>query len=347
MLSYRQLKRFNGGEMANIKDVAKLAGVSITTVSMVLNNTKNKISEPTKKKVLDAAKSLNYNANGYAKALASQKSNIIMVVVPDINNPFFSALVKELTRFAQEYSYFLYIHNTNNKKIGKDEFLNLLANNIFAATLVVDRNVNSLNEDDLRKHNIIFLDEVDFDSRNTQIVTGNNEMGGYLAMEYLIKRGFINIGLLIGPRSTANSSRRLSGAIKAAMNYDIYIDYKNIVHGDYSYEEGYKAGEFFKEKNVDAIFSFADMSSYGLINYFAENDIKIPDDISLISYDNLFLNKIISPRLTSLDQNLKEIAKNAMRMADNLIRNKTVQEKIMVEPKIIERESVGFKKWKY
>ena len=228
--------------MTNIKDVAKEAGVSITTVSMVLNNTENKISQATRKKVLKAANNLNYKPNSYAKALASKKSNIIMAIVPDINNPFFSELVKELTQFAQEYSYFLYIHNTNNQKIKNQEFEKLLVSNFFAATLVVDRNVKNLDEDLVKKHNIIFLDEVDFASRNTQIVTGNNEIGGYIAMEYLIKRGFKNIGLLIGPRSTANSSRRLSGAIKAAMNYDIYIDPKNIIHGDYTYEEGYATG---------------------------------------------------------------------------------------------------------
>ena len=90
--------------MTNIKDVAKEAGVSITTVSMVLNNTENKISQATRKKVLKAANNLNYKPNSYAKALASKKSNIIMAIVPDINNPFFSELVKELTQFAQEYS---------------------------------------------------------------------------------------------------------------------------------------------------------------------------------------------------------------------------------------------------
>lgn len=332
--------------MTNIKDVAKLAGVSITTVSMVLNNTENKISESTRKKVLEAAQSLNYNANSYAKALASKKSNIIMAVVPDLSNPFFSELVKELSQFAEKSSYFLYIHNTNNKKIKREEFLSLLTNNFFAASLVVDRNVNTLDEKDIENHKIIFLDEVDFNNKNTQIVTGNNEMGGYIGMEYLIKRGFRNIGILIGPRSTANSSRRLSGAIKAAMNYDIYIDQKNIIHGDYSYEEGYKAAKLFAKRNVDAIFSFADMSSYGLLNYFAESNIKIPEDISVISYDNLFLNKIVTPKLTSIDQNLRQIAEKSIEVADQLIKNNKSPEKILIEPQIIEAESVGFKKWK-
>lgn len=329
--------------MANIKDVAKKAGVSITTVSMVLNRTNNKISEPTREKVLKAAKDLNYNPNSYARALASKKSNSIMVVIPDIVNPFYSSIIKELTYYARKKNYFLYIHNTNNKTINEEDFISILKSNYFMASFVVDRNVVGLTEKVIKKYNIIFLDEYDFTNRETNIVTGNNEKGGYLAVEYLIKRGFNNIGMLLGPRSTANSSRRLSGGIKASMDYDLYIDSSNMIHGDYSYEEGYKAGKFFLDKKVDAIFSFADMSSYGLINYFKEKNIVIAKDISIISYDNLFFDDIITPGLTSIDQNLKELAKEAIKMADGLINDKTTRGKIVIEPRIVERESVGIK----
>lgn len=329
--------------MATIKDVARLAGVSITTVSMVLNKTNDKISDKTKEKVFLAAKELGYNPNKYAKALASKKSNIIMAVIPDIANPFFSLLVKYLTNYSLKHDYFLYIHNTNNKKIEKDEFENLLKSNYAAACLVVDRNINKISQKIIEDYNVIFLDEVNFTDKETHLVTGNNEIGGMLAMNYLLDRGFRNIGILIGPRSTANSSRRLSGAIKAAMNCDIYIDSKNIIHGDYSYEGGYKAGKFFLDRNVDAIFSFADMSSYGLLNYFSENSIRVPEDISLISYDNLYLNKIISPRLTSIDQNLEDLARRAIEMADDLINKKETLDRIMIKPHLVEGESVGRK----
>lgn len=329
--------------MANIKDVAKKAGVSITTVSMVLNKTNNRISEPTREKVLKAAEELNYNPNSYARALASKKGNSIMVVIPDIVNPFYASIVKELTYYARKKNYFLYIHNTNNKAINESEFISILKNNYFMASFVVDRNIVGLSEKEIKKHNIIFLDEYDFTNRKTNIVTGNNEKGGYLAVEYLIKRGFKNIGMLLGPRSTANSSRRLSGGIKASMDYDLYIDSSNMIHGNYSYEEGYKAGEFFLDKNVDAIFSFADMSSFGLINYFNEKNIVIGKDISIISYDNLFFDDIITPGLTSIDQNLKDLAKEAINMADDLINERESVGKIVIEPRIVERESVGIK----
>ena len=266
-----------------------------------------------------------------------------MAIIPDIANPFFSLLVKYLTNYSLKHDYFLYIHNTNNKKIKKEEFENLLKSNYAAACLVVDRNINKISPKIIDDYNVIFLDEVNFSDDETHLVTGNNESGGMMAMNYLLDRGFRNIGILIGPRSTANSSRRLSGAIKAAMSRDIYIDSKNIIHGDYSYEGGYKAGKFFLDRKVDAIFSFADMSSYGLLNYFSENGIRVPEDISLISYDNLYLNKIISPRLTSIDQNLEELARRAIEMADDLINKKETLDRIMIEPHLVEGESVGKK----
>lgn len=329
--------------MANIKDVAKKAGVSITTVSMVLNKTNNKISDATRQKVIKAAHELNYNPNNYAKALASKKGNSIMVVIPDIVNPFYSSIIKQLTYFAREKDYFLYIYNTNNKLLQSKDFVNILKNNYFMASFVVDRNIVGLTENDIKKNNIIFLDEYDFTDRKNNIVTGNNEKGGYLAVEYLIKRGYKNIGMLLGPRFTANSSRRLSGGIKASMDYGIYIDSSNMIHGDYSYEEGYKSGRFFIDKNIDAIFSFSDMSSYGLINYFKENNITIGKEISIISYDNLFFDDIITPGLTSIDQNLKLLAKEAIDMADNLINDGKPAEKVVIDPRIVERESVGIK----
>lgn len=329
--------------MSTIKDVAALAGVSITTVSMVLNNSNDKISAKTRKKVLQAARSLDYNANKYARALASKKSNVIMALIPDIANPFFSVLVKYLTYYSLKYNYFLYIHNTNNQKIDKEEFEDLLRNNYIAACFLLDRNISDIDDRLVKKHNIIFLDEADFSNDRRYLVTGNNELGGMLAMNYLIDRGFRKIGILIGPRSTANSSRRLSGAIKASMNRDIYIDSKNIIHGDYTYEGGYEAGKFFLEKKLDAIFSFSDMSSYGLLNYFSENKVRVPEDISLISYDNLFLNKIVNPKLTSIDQNLELLAKMAIKLADDLINKREVESRLLIEPRLVEGESVGRK----
>lgn len=330
--------------MATIKDVAKLAGVSITTVSMVLNNTEHKISDKTRKKVLSAAEKLDYRANNIARSLVTKKSNSIMLIIPDLINPFFSLLANQLTIYADRLGYFLYIYNSYNKTMDEKSFIDLIERNYIEAVLIVDRRVKNFSEKIIDKYNIVFLDEFDYQNKNINIVTGDNEKGGCLAVQYLLDNGFKNIGLNIGPQNTPNSTRRLSGSLKCMIDNDVEYDPQNIIHGDYSFEGGYQAGEYFSRRNIDAIFSFSDLSTYGILNYFSKKGIRVPDDISIISYDNLLMNKIISPKLTSIDQNIDKIANLAIKMIDDLIDSKLIDKKILVSPKIVRGESVKERK---
>lgn len=331
--------------MTTIKEVAKLAGVSITTVSMVLNNTNHKISEETRKKVLSAAEKLEYRPNNIARSLVTKKSNSIMLIIPDLINPFFGLLSNQLAIYADELGYILYIYNSHNKIMDEKTFVDLIERNYIEATLIVDRRVKNFDKKIIDKYNIIFLDEFDYQNDNVNIVTGDNEKGGYLATQYLLDNGYKNIGLNIGPHDTPNSTRRLSGALKCMIENDLVYDPKNIIHGNYSFEGGYIAGEYFAKKGVDSIFSFSDLSTYGLLNYFLKIGIRVPEDISIISYDNLPMNKVISPKLTSVDQNIDKIAELSIKMVDKLINDKLIDKKILVSPKIVKGESVKERKF--
>lgn len=334
--------------MSNIKEVAKLAGVSITTVSMVLNNTNHKISDQTRKKVLQAAEELDYRPNNIARSLVTKKSNSIMLVIPDLINPFFALLSNQLAIYAEELGYILYIYNSHNKIMDGKSFVDLIERNYIEATLIVDRRVKNFDKKIIDKYNIVFLDEFDYGNDEVNIVTGDNEKGGYLAVQYLLDHGFRNIGLNIGPHDTPNSTRRLSGALKCMIDNDIVYDPKNIIHGNYSFEGGFKAGEYLVERGVDSIFSFSDLSTYGILNYFLKKGIRVPEDISIISYDNLPMNRVICPKLTSVDQNIDEIAKLSIKMVDRLIKKKLTDKKILVSPKIVRGESVKeSEEWKY
>lgn len=330
--------------MSTIKDVAKLANVSITTVSMVLNNTQHKISRETSDKVIKAANKLNYKPNNIARSLASGKSNIIMLIIPDISNPFFGLLSKEISRYIRDKGYFLYIYNSNNENLTEESFQSLIENNFVEATFVVDRRVKQFSKKILIKNKIVFLDEFDFDSKDMYIVTGNNKKGGYIAVKHLIDSGLTKIGLVIGPRDSVVSSRRLSGAIDCASEYNVHIDYDNIFHADFTYEGGLKAGEYFSDKDVDAIFCFNDMSAYGLIEYLNQKKVLIPEDISVVGYDNLYINNLLSTKLSSVDQNLGLLAKEAVNMIDKLIKGSNLASKnVFVEPKLAIRESTNKK----
>lgn len=325
--------------MSTIKDVAHLANVSITTVSMVLNNTEHKISSKTRTKVIEAAKELNYKPNNIARSLVSGKTNIIMLIIPDISNPFFGLLAKELSEYIRLKEYFLYIFNSNNEDLTEESFQNLIENNFVEATFVIDRRVKQFSKKILNNNKIVFLDEFDYDNKDTNIVTGDNKKGGYLAVEHLINRGFKKIGLALGPRDSAVSSRRLSGAIDCASENNIHIKSENIFHADFTYEGGLKAGEYFLDKDVDAIFCLNDMSAYGLIEYLSNKNVRIPEDKYVVGYDNLYTNNLLKTKLSSVDQNLSQLAKEAVNMIDKLINNEPLASKnVFVEPKLVVRE---------
>lgn len=328
--------------MSTIKDVAKMANVSVTTVSMVLNNTKHSISRETSNKVIEAAKKLNYKPNNIARSLVSGKSNVVMLIIPDISNPFFGLLSKEISKYVKDKGYFLYIYNSNNENLTEESFQNLIENNFVEATFVVDRRVKEFSKKILNSNKIVFLDEFDFKNRDTYIVAGDNKKGGYLAVKHLIDSGNKKIGLAMGPRDSAVSSRRLSGALDCANTYHINIKPDNIFHSDFTFEGGLKAGEYFADKDIDSIFCFNDMSAYGLIDYFSKMKIAIPEDISIVGYDNLYIDNILNPKLTSIDQNIDQIAKESVRIIFKLINDDKVE--IMhkfIEPKLVVRESTN------
>ncbi|MDO4594629.1 MAG: LacI family DNA-binding transcriptional regulator [Tissierellia bacterium] len=330
--------------MITIKDVAKKAGVSITTVSMVLNNTENKISDKTRKKVIKAAKDLNYKPNIIAKSLVQKKSNSVLLVIPDITNPFFAHLAKKLSIEFEEKGYKLYIHNTSFEKFDEEIFQDIVDRNFIELSLLVDRKAKYFSKEVRKNKKIIFLDEIDY-NEDSILITGNNEKGGYIATKFLLSRGYKNIAVVIGPKDTANSSRRLSGFLKCMMDNNLYFDPKNIYHGNYTLEGGYQAAKYLIKRNIDAVFCFNDMSAYGFLNYCKEKNIDVPNDLAIIGYDNLFFDNIVNPRLTSICQNWTKIAKKTAQIAEIVLNEKKlIKKKYLIEPKLIIRDSVGVKK---
>lgn len=310
-----------------IKDVAKAAGVSITTVSMVLNNTHYKIKEETKEKVRKAAEELGYVPNNLAKSLVTQKSNLIMLMVPNLSNPFFANLCEYIAKEFEKRDYILFIYQTLGKKITIEKFSSIMDANFMAGCLIVDRSVRDFKEELHRKYKIVLLDEIDYSKDKCLMVTGDNEKGGYLAMSYLLDRGHRKIGIVAGPKDTANSSRRIAGALGAVMERDVHFDSDCLVHGNYNYEGGREAYDYLEDKDITAVFCFNDLSAFGFINRAQEKGRKIPEDLSVIGYDNLTINTIIEPKLTTIDQHLEKIAKLGVDILIEHIENREIKKK--------------------
>lgn len=324
--------------MTTIKDVAKKAGVSITTVSFVLNNTNNKISDETRNKVLKAAVELDYSPNIMARALAGKKSNSVMLLIPEISNPFFAKLAQFLSIEMEKYDLRLFLKHINGK-IGYKDLLNIIHRNLIDLTIIVNRKVFPDDDRIFKKSKFIFLDEILDDKCYS--VTGNNEYGGFLVADYLLKNGYKKTALLTGKKDSYNSGMRLQGFKKRLEKDNIKLPANQIFEGDYSFEKAYELSAEILKGDFDSLFCFNDLSAYGFYHYAKKTGVKVGEDISVIGYDDLMFNEMIYPNLTSVSQNLSEIARKAAELTDNLLSEKeTKVRKILVEPTLVIRDSV-------
>ena len=327
-----------------IKDVAREAGVSITTVSMVLNESDYPISEKTKQKVFETAKKLNYVPNRIARNLVTRKSNSIALIVPDITNPFYPEIANAVSEVAEKRGYNLILINTNNQTTKKSAWLEVLENGLIEGALVISREPTITDAYKRAKDiKIVHLDEPGFLSdKDAYIVTGDSEEGGYLAGKHLISLGHKKLACIAGPEETPNSSRRLSGFLKVCMENDIYLDSRHILFGNYSFDGGYECGEILAKEDITAIFAFNDLSAFGAIKALKESGKEVVRDYSIIGYDNLLMTAYTDPSLTTIDQFSKQIGISATNILLDLISGREVKErKVLIKPKLLIRETTS------
>lgn len=327
-----------------IKDVAREAGVSITTVSMVLNESDYPISEKTKRKVIQTAKKLDYVPNRVARNLVTRKSNSIALIMPDITNPFYPEIAKAVSEVAERRGYNLILINTNNQTTKKSTWLEVLENGLIEGALVVSRETTFKDAIKRAKNTkIVYLDEPGFlCDKDSYMVTGDSEEGGYIAGKHLISLGHKKMACIAGPEETPNSSRRLSGFLKACMEHDVLLDSKHILFGNYSFNGGYECAKILSKEDVTGIFAFNDLSAFGAIKALKESCKYVLRDYSIIGYDNLIMTAYAAPSLTTVDQFSKLIGERATSMLLDLISGKKINErKVLIKPKLIIRETTS------
>jgi len=327
-----------------IKDVAKKAGVSVTTVSFVLNGRLREVSEETAKTVLKTVKELGYVPNTRARNLQRQRSGFIALLVPDLANPFYTALAQAIMMELEDSEFLLALINSSGRLTSEENIYKLFASNTFDGGLIVSKKF------DLEKYypNLIntmpfvLLDE-SVDNEDIYVVTGNNIKGGVLAAEHLIEMGHTRLACITGPNDSPNSNKRLKGFLDECAKSGIEVDKENILEGDYTFESGYSSAmELIKRQNdITAVFCFNDLMALGAMRAFREMKISIPDDISIIGYDNSLYAQTSYESLTSIDQCVQDIGKKAIHILLNMIEKKDIKaKKIFIEPHLVKRDTV-------
>ena len=331
--------------MTTMKDVAELANVSDATVSRVFSNP-DAVSNKTKKKVLAAADELNYELNVLARNLRTMKTEIIMVILPDISNPFFSKIVRGIESVAMKNGYKILLGDTKNDLSLEKEYLKNLdqkyADGVISLTARID---SELIREISEKYNMVLACEY-IDEESVPTVSIDNVEGAYKATEHLIKLGHERIAHISGPKDVILSQDRLKGYKKALHDHNLKV-YDDLINtGDFSYKSGYRnMSRLLKlDKPPTAIFADSDQMAIGAIKAIKSNGLKVPDDLALVGFDNIEIASIYEPSLTTVCQPMYEIGVKAMQLLLDILEKKELENnKIKLESKLIIRDSCGYK----
>ena len=330
--------------MVNYNDIARIAKVSPTTVSHVINETRFVMPE-TKKRVLEVMKKLKYQPNLLARSLATGKTHTIGLVISDIRNPFYPELVQGVEELAVKNDYNVFLCNTDYDIEKGLRSIGALVKRKIDGIIVASSQVDSSIIDQLMDTDVSFV-LVDWGKRNISVdsLYFDYKVGIAEAIAHLISLKHRNIHFISGPKTLKTAKIRTRNFIDAIEKHkNIDLNYK-IFEGDHKIEGGYRmVQKILKEKVLPtAVVCSNDLTAIGAMKAFQASGIKIPDDISIIGLDNIALTEIVSPTLTTIELERYRIGRIAMELLLNRIRNKKLPKQTCVfKTKLIVRKSTG------
>lgn len=324
-----------------IKDVARDAGVSLGTVSRVLGKNAT-VNRAIRLRVEEVIEKLGYSPSSLGRSLRLNKSDIIGLVIPDITNPFFAELAKHLEVLASAVGYSVLLANTHDDPEAEKTQIKSLLGRV-PAGIVIAPVSNSLVSERLSKDMVCVT--IDRPLAGHSLVSVDNIEGGRLAAEHLLTLGHIRIGYIGGPRTTEVSLLRLKGfsdAIATAagrFGKDVEL---TVVEGQFDYKSGEEMGRKLLSVPVEirptAIATANDQQAIGLLRCSRDMGIRVPEDLSIIGFDDIPLASLVLPRLTTVRQPIQEIAEIAIRA---VLGRGAIDGPILLSPRIVVRESTA------
>lgn len=324
--------------MATILDVARLAGVTPTTVSRVINN-RGYISEKTKKRVQEAMDELGYQPNEIARSLTKQKSNTIGVIVPHISHPYFAKLISNLENEAAKKDYKIILCNSKEKAEKEKQYLDMCKSNRVAGIIICSGNVES-NKINTGGIPVVLL-EKNFEEGKLGIQCDNYQ-GGKLATEHLIECGckkILHLSGVIDEEMPADNREKAFIDVCSKNEIEYFIKKYDIdTYNQMNYYDYIKAA-LNEIEGVDGIFASSDLIAAQVIQVCNEIKIRIPEDIKLVGFDDVDISQLTTPRITTVHQPIKEMARLSIGLIDAKYNNIEVNEKTILSIKLIIRES--------
>ena len=334
--------------IATIRDVAKLAQVSPSTVSRFLSG-KLRVSDSTQKRIVSAIEKLNYKSNLIARSLARRQSEVVGLVVPSLSNFFYARLAEAVVTAARKMGYRVLLCLNVPDSPEKEEYIDLFSHKLVDGLLYVGLSTQGylgLLKSVLEGLPVVLLDD------EVRVVEGvfnsvlvDSYLGAFLVTEYLISLGHQEIAFIGGNPNLFSSRERFRGFVEAMRKHGLQIDENLVLFGEYTQEWGSIAFDRLvasKDRFPTAIFASCDVIAIGFMEKARMMGLKIPEDFSIAGFDDIATASFVYPPLTTVRQPYEELGETALALLKEVMSGKTKQyRRILLEPKLIIRSSTG------
>jgi LacI family transcriptional regulator len=332
--------------MATIKQIAKLAGVSIGTVSNVLNELSS-VREPARQRVLAVIDSLGYQPSMLGRALRKDKTNMIVMIVPDIMNPFFPGIVRGAEDVAFQNGYRLVLCNSDNDYAKESAYMRELRTYRPSGLIIVPADL-SKGGDEARAYvnagsAVVYMDRIPPRWRG-DAVTSAHEAGAYDATRHLISLGHKRIATITGPMQGTSAMQRLAGFKRAMKEAKLDVPAEYIQESEFNRSSGHEKASFLLALRTrpTAIFAANDLIAMGAMKAAREAGLSCPDDISIFGFDNLEMDSETVPSLSTVDQFIPELGVRAAQIVINRVAgDKSPAKRICIPTSLRLRDSTG------
>ncbi|AGQ33483.1 Ribose operon repressor [Serratia liquefaciens] len=331
--------------MATMKDVARLAGVSTSTVSHVINNNRF-VSDSVRAKIMAAIEQLNYAPSALARSLKLNQTRTIGMLVTSSNNPFYAEVVRGVERSCYERGYSLILCNTEEDAARMNRNMETLLQKRVDGLLLMCTENHRPSQDALSRYPslpIVMMDWAPFEGAN-DIIQDNSLLGGEMATDHLIARGYRKIACIAGPQDKTTARHRLEGYRSAMQRAGLAILPGYEVHCDFEFEGGVIAMKqlLALAEPPHAVFAGNDAVAVGAYQALYQAGLSVPQDMAVMGYDDIELAKYLAPPLSTIHQPKDSLGELAIDALINRLQNPEREAQVLVlTPELVERASVG------
>ncbi|MDF2655397.1 MAG: transcriptional regulator, LacI family [Bacillota bacterium] len=331
----------------NIKEVAKKAGVSVATVSRVLNHPES-VAPDTKQRILDVIQELEYTPNWFARGLNFNKTDTIGLLIPNILNPSYMEIAKGVEDVSHQKGCNTLLCNGENAVEKERKYVDVLVKRRVDGIVLVSSLLESEDVENITKQGIpvVLIGENRGDVRGVPIVRIDCEGASYKAVRHLIDIGYKDIAIIFGSTPEKENRRKLDGYRQALAEEGITEWEEYLQEAPNTIEGGYIAGKRLIDlkHRPRAIFTSSDLLAFGAIDAMKDHGVKVPDEVAFVGFDNIRMSNLIEPKLTTVEKPMHKMGVVGARLLFDIIDTKgdeIINREILLQSKLKIRKSCG------